>query len=147
MCPEDLQQACAEVDQKAGEKSNFRKRTVNESCAGYCLSLCLQCHCHCVVSLAVLAELSESGAELERAVAREAELFTPQQYEATFERRLFRNTLGLDIRLTQGVWGRGYIYMNVQLAMCGIVSLQTGSSAWSSPTCVQNSQTSSSEPH
>ena len=64
------------------------------------------------VSLAVLAELSESGAELERAAAREAELFTPQQYEATFERRLFRNTLGLDIRLTEGVWGRGYnIYL------------------------------------
>lgn len=41
-------------------------------------------------------------AVLERSSTKETELFTPQQYEATFERRLFSNALGLDIRLTQG---------------------------------------------
>lgn len=51
---------------------------------------------------AVLAELKEMQAAVETSSSKEAELFTPQQYEATFERRLFSNTLGLDIRLTQG---------------------------------------------
>lgn len=50
----------------------------------------------------VLTELDGHRAALEKTAAKETELFTPQQYEATFERRLFRTTLGLDIRLTQG---------------------------------------------
>lgn len=71
---EGLLHLCTEVDQMEGRKINFRK---------------------------LLTELDGHRAALESTAAKETELFTPQQYEATFERRLFRNTLGLDIRLTQ----------------------------------------------
>lgn len=64
-----------------------------ESGRRYSCGLCL---------FTVLAELDGHRTALEKAAAKETELFTPQQYEATFERRLFRNTLGLDVRLTQG---------------------------------------------
>ena len=53
--------------------------------------------------LTVARGLEDAREALDKTATREAELFTPQQYEATFERRLFHNTLGLDIRLTQGM--------------------------------------------
>lgn len=84
---------CTEVDQMEGRKINFRK------CMMIASHVSGRCYC-CLFT--VLTELDGHRAALESTAAKETELFTPQQYEATFERRLFRNTLGLDIRLTQG---------------------------------------------
>lgn len=50
----------------------------------------------------MVSKLEERRVRLDEVASKEEMLFTPQQYEATFERKLFSNTLGLDIRLTQG---------------------------------------------
>ena len=50
----------------------------------------------------MVGELHQAREALDSVSCRESELFTPHQYEATFERRLFRQVLGLDIKLTQG---------------------------------------------
>ncbi|CAI7992319.1 Coiled-coil domain-containing protein 173 [Geodia barretti] len=49
----------------------------------------------------VLGKLQRNRGALEAATKRETELFVPQSYDATFDRALFRRTLGLDIRLSE----------------------------------------------
>lgn len=50
----------------------------------------------------MLEKLQRTRGALEAATNREAELFIPQNYDATFDKALFRRTLGLDIRLSEG---------------------------------------------
>ena len=71
---------------------------------------------------AVLGKLQRNRGALEAATKRETELFVPQSYDATFDRALFRRTLGLDIRLSEG--SRSMLIVGVVY-----VWLQTGSSA------------------
>ena len=95
----ELQELCQEVDKKEQEKANLK--------TGNMCQMMPPPPQQCQVLLAVLGELEQMRAALASATERERELFVPQQYEATFERKLYRHTLGLDIRLTQG--GAGHL--------------------------------------
>ena len=114
----ELEVHCGDMDRLEHRKVYLETSEANYLCSSDSSVFCV-----------VLEKLQRTRGALEAATNKETELFIPQNYDATFDKALFRCTLGLDIRLTEGIHCSHFnsfsIFVVLCLSVCVYMWLQT----------------------